>query len=158
MRIEQALVAFLRADPGVRALTGDGKRIYKGPAKGDADCPRLHYWLVTEADYQLLDGKAAGQPQATIRLECVGRGSAGGYEDARALGEACESATGGVRDGQRLKEYVAAYFPPGQANRLWVQAVRVQERQAGEEEMPAVTGTKAYFLVALDVIVNYVMG
>jgi hypothetical protein len=156
MRIEAALVEFLKSDPTVRALTADGKYLYRGKALPDAAWPRLHYWLATGSDYYLLDGKAAGQPTETFRLECLGRGVSG-YEDAKALSDAVQEARGGVPGGQRLKEFVAGWFPPRSATPLWVQAVRVQERQAGEETQPAAGGSKSIFVVALDVVISYVL-
>ncbi len=141
----------------MRKLTSGGRFIYRGRALADTDWPRLHYWLVTGADYYLLDGKAAGQPTETFRLECLGRG-ASGYEDAKALSDAIQNAQGGVVGGQRLKEYVAAWFPPIAPQQLWVQAIRVQEKQAGEEEQPVASGSKSIFIVALDVVISYVSG
>lgn len=154
MRVEAALVDFLRRDGGVLGLTDQGKRLYRGRALPDAAFPRLHYWLVSETDDYTLQG-AQGQPTAKFRLEALGRGPSG-YEDARALADAVKNAKAGGT--QPLKSWVAALFPPAAPSQLFVQAVRVTEVQAGEEEMPAAGGPKVIFVAALDVTICYVEG
>lgn len=158
MRIEAALVAFWRRDATVGALTGRGKQIYRGRAvqDGGTELQRLHYEVQTDTNDQSLSGGACASSQVVVKVYCVGRGSVGGYEKARALADAVGSATGGATGGPALKSF-RGWMPPGAAsgNRVWVQSVRLDETEADEEEQPVGGGNKDLYVVALSLTVSY---
>lgn len=159
MRIGAALVAFWKADAGVLALTHGGRAIVRGTA--DPACPagRLHYTLLSEASERSLPAGETGEALARVRAECYGK-SATGYEDARALADAVQGATGGAVGGLPLKNFRGWMPPLAPAGlRVWVQCVRVEEIQADGEEQPAGGGfAKSWFVVGMDLTVSYKAG
>lgn len=158
MRIEAALVDFLRRDRTVGTLTARGKQIYRGRAvqDGGAELQRLHYEVQTDTNDQSVSGGACDSSKAVVKVYCVGRGARGGYEKARALADAVGNATGGLPAGLKLKSF-RGWMPPGalDGSRVWVQSVRLDETEADEEEQPVGGGTKDLYVVALSLTISY---
>src|SRR5262245_15895767 len=145
MRVEAALVEFLRQS---------GLAPIKGKAQGDANFPRLHYWMVDDRADQSVTGGETINRLAHFRVEAIGRGESG-YEDARQLMDIVRTAQGENHLGGLEFRRFRGWMPLAGAG-VWVQATRIDQVQAGDEEQPVEPRAKSIFVVAIDVTLSYV--
>ena len=115
LTIEEAVVAFLLADPDVSALAG--RSIY--PEVGTdvpGDFPRLTYEQIGKVDDSTLT-LSTDQPviHLAIHAWAQGAGQGGGHDAAKALATAVRCARGSNPLGSRLKEFSNAWMPSAAA-------------------------------------------
>jgi len=146
VRIEAALVEFLRRS---------GCSPIRGKAQGDANFPRLHYWMVSDEGEQTVTRGESANSLAHFRFEAIGRGEHG-YEDARALLDAAAAATGGVTGGLDLIHF-RGWMPPPPAStgRVWIQSCRHGQTLAEDEQQPIEPRAKSLYVVGFDLTIAY---
>lgn len=113
--LEEALLAFLKAEPAVTALVGAGvsARIYAETAPQGAGFPRITYqWIDWPEDHTLQGVTGFGWPR--IQIDCWAAGSKARTQ-ALALAKAVRECRGGVAQGPRLNGYSG-----------WMHGVKVQ--------------------------------
>jgi len=138
--IEQGLVTFLKAAPGLAALVGGG--VFPQHAPQGQTFPRVLYQVLTEQRKHSLQG-AAGFTVVRLQLDAQGRGPAS-YADAKAVEEQLRQCLDGFRGlwGNFrvqfcfLEDSPDDYVPPASADEAGVDDVGVVIRAGFDEAIP----------------------
>lgn len=159
MRVEEALVAHLRATAAVVALVGN--RIFRGKVPDAAAdlFPRIVYRRTSDAGDPVLRTVETNDMTCRITVDCHGRDDDSGYASARDVADAVEDADGGDAAGPGLRNYVARFLPPPPASpALWIQSCQVSDRRADEIEPQAGGEAKPIFTATVELTIRYFAG
>ena len=151
--IESGIVAFLKADAGLSALTHGRIWPKKGPI-GTA-YPQITFGLSLHDPVTTHDGVAKLR-KATVEIHCWGREPQpqlprppGGYSDAKSVAYAVRNATGGVAGGRKFDGYRGGKF-----GRFTIQGCFVTGMN-DDHEGPVDGSDRATQKVAMTVVVWY---
>ncbi len=149
LTLKEAMVAFLKADPGVSALVGNS--IY--PEVGTdipTDFPRLTYQQVAKQDDTTLQ-LSTDQPIVHMAFHAWAKGPTG-QDEATALATAVCNAIGPNPTGSRLKEFTNAWMPSRGATggAVWIKQCNLNDEMSAEAQK-AVGGAKNWIFQIVSV-------
>jgi hypothetical protein len=146
MTIQDALVAFLKADTALMATVGN--RLYPVDAPQGQGFPRILYTRTHTEDDQTLSA-STDQPVVRISVDCQGGQDAGAYAVARDLAIAVKNSQGGA-GGLRLKEFRGRM---GGVGGVWVDATRLDDES--DSPIPPRDGSdKSIQQVSLELVMS----